>query len=247
MPRLESTEILHVATTDHRIPRHGDRADRATRSAARPRGAGEPLVNFHRDLMDHRERAAAGRDIGVALCREGAAGAAMALPLLEAALTARPHDVLARESLGFALGQLNRPDEGLAAFRTALARDPTRELTWVGAAYLAAQAGRLAEATADWQRALAISPCRADYRAELALVAFRDHDWNRAAATCREALRLDPANVEVRKLLVQCEIRLGDLKAARSQFEILMGFDPPDRDALRRWFAPQRRPGPPAP
>jgi hypothetical protein len=42
--------------------------------------------------------------------------------------------------------------------------------------------------------------------------------------------------VPVRKWLVQCEIQLGNIEAARSEFEILAGFEPPDLDNLKRWF-----------
>ena len=114
-----------------------DRSPIAAGDAARP--AAPSLVNFHRDLMDERERAEAERDIGVALCRDGPRGRGVALPLLEAALAARPDDVAAWEAKGFALGQLGRGEEALAAFRTALAREPDRESALAGAAYLAAR------------------------------------------------------------------------------------------------------------
>ena len=64
------------------------------------------MVNYHHDLMDDRERAEAEREVGVALCRAGPEGAAVALPLLEEALVARPGDGIAWEAKGFALGLL---------------------------------------------------------------------------------------------------------------------------------------------
>ena len=167
----------------------------------------------------------------------------MALPLLEAALAADPDDLPAWEAKGLALGRLDRPDEGLDAFRTALARGSAGEETWVCAAYLAAQAGRRDDATAYWQHAIATSPWRPDYHAELALVYFGGRDWNRAAEACRETLKLNPAHVEVRKLLIQSYCELGNERTARAEFEILLGFDPPDRGALLRWFSSQLRSG----
>ena len=136
----------------HRLPhaaigaiRHPPRRRRPTiASPARPtrrsiadphrsRGTGErPLVLFHRDLMDERERAAAERDIGVALCRDGPEVAAIALPLLEAALAARPDDLVAWEAKGTVLGQLGRFEEAWPAFRTALAQEPDREFALIG-------------------------------------------------------------------------------------------------------------------
>jgi tetratricopeptide (TPR) repeat protein len=192
--------------------------------------------------MDDRERAEAERDVGVALCRSGREGAALALPLLEEALAARPSDVVAWEAKGFALGLHGRGKEGLAAFRTALTLEPGREGALTGAAYLAVRAGEREAAADYWRRAIAISPWRSDYRAELAPIYFQIRDWRAAADTCRGALRLNPANLEIRKLLVRCELRLGDPQAARREFETLLGFDLPDRDDLLRRFAPLAQP-----
>jgi Flp pilus assembly protein TadD len=241
MPRARSADIFHAATTNHRIPRLADEADRSPDRAEGPPDDQSSLVIFHRDLMDDRDRAAAARDIGVAVCRDGPAGAAMAVPRLEAALASRPDDTAAWEALGFALGQLGRGEEALAAFRTALDREPDRETALTGAAFLASRGGRIDDAIAFWKRDIAISPWRSEYHAELAYLDFRARDWAAAAAACREALRLNPVNVEVRKLLVRCDLRRRDLKAAREEFQTLLGFDPPDREELIRWFTPLLR------
>jgi tetratricopeptide (TPR) repeat protein len=128
--------------------------------------------------------------------------------------------------------------EALAAFRTALNREPNRESALAGAAFLAARGGRRDEAIAFWRRALAISPWRVDYHTELALVLFQARDWRGAAQACREALRLNPTHIGVRKLLVRCALHLRDLETARTEFQTLLGFDPPARDELIRWFTP---------
>jgi tetratricopeptide (TPR) repeat protein len=166
----------------------------------------------------------------------------LALPLLEAALARRPDDTTAWEAKGFALGQLARGGDALAAFGSALALEPDRESALAGAAHLAARGGRVEEAIAYWLRAIRISPWRPDYRAELAPLYFRNRDWRAAAAACREALRLDPTNLAVRKLLVRCELHLDRPDAARRELQILVGFDPPDRDDLLDWLARLSRP-----
>jgi Flp pilus assembly protein TadD len=242
MPRSNDSNTIHVAITNHRIPRRADEGDRSPIRIEDPRDSQRPIVNYHRRLMDDRERAEAERDVGVAFCRAGPKGAAMALPLLEEALAVRPGDVIAWEAKGFALGTLRHGKEGLEAFRTALTVEPNRESALTGAAYLAAQAGQPEAAVEYWRRATAKSPWRSDYRAELARLYFQIHDWRGAADACRAALGLNPANVEVRKLLVRCYLRLENPQAARNEFETLMGFDLPDRDELRRWFAPLTRP-----
>jgi Flp pilus assembly protein TadD len=241
MPRTSSSDILHVATTDHRVPRLPADENRTTIGHGNDRGGDQPLINFHKGLMDAEERIESRRDWAVAMARDGSSGAAQSLPMLNAALSSHPDDVPAWVSKGFALGLLGRGEEGFTAFRTALTIEPNREATLVGAAYLGAQAGHRADAIKFWLRAITISPWRSDYRAELARLHFQGRDWGAAESACRETLRLNPANVEVRKLLVECSIKLGKLAAARSEFETLMGFDPPERDALLRWFAPQLR------
>ena len=134
------------------------------------------LVDFHHDLMSEQERAESQRDIGVAVCRDGPDGAAIALPLLESALAKRPDDTAGWEAKGFALGQLGQGREALAAFRTALAQEPDRESALAGVAHLAARGGRVEDAIAYWQRAIKISPWRADYQAELAPLYFKIRD-----------------------------------------------------------------------
>jgi len=239
MPPAHSSNNIHVATTNHRIPR---RADDQLRSApagdARPR-AGRTLVNFHRGLMSDRERAAAERDRGIALCREGRDGAAAGLPLLEAALAARPDDLPAWEAKGEALGLLGRPEEGLAAYRVSLSKDPSRETALGGGAKLAFRSGRYPEAVSLWQQAIAINPWRSDYHAELALAQLQLRDWRSAAGSCKEVLRLNPAFVDVRKWLIRCYLHLGDTESARSELQVVLGFDPPDRDELLQLFGAQ--------
>jgi tetratricopeptide (TPR) repeat protein len=200
------------------------------------------MVNYHRDLMDDRERAEAEREVGVALCRADAQSAAVALPLLEEALASWSGDVIAWEAKGFALGVLGDGKEGLEAFRTALTVDPNRESALTGAAYLALKAGQPEVSVEYWRRAIAKSPWRSDYRAQLAPLYFQIRDWRAADDTCLAALRLNPTNVEVRTLLVRCYLRLGNHQAARVEFETLMGFDLTNRDDLLRWFAPLTRP-----
>jgi hypothetical protein len=102
MPRLRSSDVFHGAATDHRIRRRAGETDRSPAIEAPPRRGEGRMVLFHRDLMDERERAAARREIGVALAQsyEWPESAAAALPLLEAALSARPDDVRAWECRG---------------------------------------------------------------------------------------------------------------------------------------------------
>jgi tetratricopeptide (TPR) repeat protein len=239
MPRLSSSNNPHVATTNHRIPRHADRESQSPVRNEPPGSRRGSLVNFHRALMEKDDLARAERDRGIVLCRTAGDGAlAEALPLLKSALEKQPDDLPARECLGEALGRLGRPEEGLAAYRLVLSQEPARQTALEGAAHLAAQASRPRDAVKYWQHAIAVNPWRSAYFAELARVELRLRDWSAAADACQQSLRLNPSSVQVRKWLVQCNLHLGDQDAARREFEILLGFDPPDRDALIRWFTP---------
>jgi tetratricopeptide (TPR) repeat protein len=236
MARLRSTDVIHVATTNHRIFRHTADNDRSPVPVLDSADRRRPVVVFHGDLMNERELAAADRDIGVALCRDGQSGAAFALPLLETAIAARPDDVTAMESKAFALSQLGRGEEAMAVFRKVLSQEPDRETALTGAAYLTAHGRHREEAISYWRRDIAVNPWRSEYHAELAHRLFQNRDWRQAAESCKQTLRLNPTNHDIRKLLVRCELQLADPQAARRELKILLGFDPPDRAELLQWL-----------
>jgi hypothetical protein len=247
MPKASSFDIPHAASADHRIRRD---AGLGNPFMARPERTGQDrrhLVVFHSELMDAEERAAVERDRGVALCRDGAQGARVALPLLDAALSARSDDVTAWQCKGCALGGLGRNDEALAAFQKALNMEPGRESALVDAARLTAKMNRREDAAAYWKRAIAVNPWRSDYHAELAFIYFHDGNWQASADCCRETLRLNSSSVKIRKLLVQCYLNLRNVAAARDELETVLGFDPPDRADLLRSFSAQSRSGGSAP
>ncbi len=243
MPKASSFDIPHSASANHRIPRDAGGGDPfVARSGSRGRER-RHLVIFDHERLDADERAEVERDRGVALCRDGAEGARVALPLLEVALAARSDDVTAWECKGLALGSLGRFDEALAALRIALTMEPGRESALVEAARVAVKLNQRRDAAAYWRRAIATNRWRSDYHAELALLDFRDGDWQASADACREALRLNASSVTVRKLLVQCYLNLGNVEAARGELATVLGFDPPDRADLLRSFSMQSRSG----
>jgi tetratricopeptide (TPR) repeat protein len=237
MPRADSSNNAHVATTNHRIPRHKPAGVEVLSSIGSEFRPGTSLIHFHRDLLDERERLLTERDRGMALCRKGGEVAAReALPLLEAAVAARPDDLAALERQGEVLGRLLRSEEGLAAYKLVLAREATRQTGLEGAAHLACKAGRHEESVEFWKRAVLVNPWRSDFHADMALAAIQIRDWSTASEASRQALRLNPNLLQVRRWLVQSELRPGDIDAARREFELLLEFDRPDRDGLLRRF-----------
>jgi tetratricopeptide (TPR) repeat protein len=242
MPRSKSTsDIPHVTMTDHQIPRLGDsinvpEAENRSGDWLKDRHAGgrRLLVPFHRDLMTTAERNEASRELAIAYSREGAAGAAMALPWLEMTLVANPDDVPAWQAKGVTLGWVNRSQEAMNAFQTALKIAPDRESLLKEAAQSAELAGAAKAASGYWQRAIGVNPWRSDYRAALARLCVETQDWPDAVAACREVIRLNPANIEVRQWLVESYLRTGNLTAAQAEQKILLGFGSPERSLPSR-------------
>jgi tetratricopeptide (TPR) repeat protein len=235
MPRGASSDNPHVAITNHRIPRRGTAASNGRVTELAPQKAGVTLVNFHRDLMSPKELAGTERERAIALAQSGIKSAAEeALALIETVLAAHPGDIAALDAQAQVLGRLGRPAEGLAACRRALTLDPGHLTALEGAAYFASLAGRSQESIDYWQRAIAVNPWRFDYQGELAMAEAANRNWKAAASACREALRLNPFAVTLRRLLLRSYLHLGERDAARAELEIILGFDPPDRDDLLR-------------
>jgi Tfp pilus assembly protein PilF len=240
MPRAATSDIPHVATTLHSIPRRVEAEDPLSPSARPSRPDDTLLVLFHRNEMSPEEREETKRDLGMALCLMGKRGAAEALPLLGQAVATRPDDVRAWEGLGYSLAALDHYKEGLAAFESALSRAPNRETTLVGAAFFAEHLKERDQAVSYWRRAIAVDPWRSDYHTALAGQLFEGDQWTEAAEECRHALRLIPANHQARVVLIKCLLRSGAADKARAEFDTLLEFDPPDREGLIRWFQSQQ-------
>jgi tetratricopeptide (TPR) repeat protein len=240
MPRASTTDITHVATTLHSIPRLGDAAlarANASANAGRPaRSDAIDLVPFHRDQMTPEQLRSTRRDLGVALRHRGGEGAARALELLRPALAEHPDDVLASESEGFALWGMGRDEEALSAFERTLRRAPEQESALEAAALLAGQLRRRDDAIAYWRRAIAVDPWRSSFHANLGYQLTRLQQWPEAAESARRALRINPASTTARSVLVLSTLRMGRAPEAQAEFETLLQFDPPDPDGLVQWF-----------
>jgi Flp pilus assembly protein TadD len=242
MPRTGS-KIAHRAVTDHRIRRRPGikpRPDEATRRLL----PGEiPLVPFFRDQVDP-EKGETSRDLGLALVelvkrypQLARHGSAIALPLLEETLRRGPEDVPAWEAKGFALWQLDRKPEALAAFQAALARTPARELTLSYLAVLAAALGQRDQAIAYWQRALAVNPWMSQYHYRLAGLFAQRAEWQHALEQSESAVNLNPAAPEMRLLHISCLLRTGHADQAGADLDKLLAIRPEDREKILRWFA----------
>lgn len=231
MPKAATSDVPHVATTLHSIPRKP-----AASAASAPGEERPPLVPFHRALMDEDSRRETGRDLGVALRHRRGRDGATALPLLETATRDRPDDILARESLGFVQWGLGKAEDARRTFDAVLRTEPNRESALEAAALVAGQLDRHDEAIALWRRAIAVDPWRSSFHVELAEQLGRADHWDEAVAAAREAIRLNPSHPRPRMVLILAAKRQGSALSAQIEFEKLLEFDPPDRAAIVRWF-----------
>ena len=77
-------------------------------------------------------------------------------------------------------------------------------------------------------------PCKQGETAGLETQGFEEREIGRKA--CQKALALNPVHLQARKLLIRCYLRLKNPRKAQAEFDILLGFDPPDKKALQEWF-----------
>lgn len=256
MPRPAITNLPHTVTTDHRIPRNPDTT--RPKPARSWTGSGLPPDFTPRDYFQHQmtrdEKLEAGRDMGVALelaAQELLASpplarraAARAVPLLETAVRAHPDDLRARESLGYALGMLDRLSEARQVYEETLRIEPGRELAlpYLARTYSGLNQPDLAAAT--MREVIAVNPWRSDYRLALARYCEQARDWPGVVSACLEAIRLNPELVEARSLLVQGYLGTGDRTTADARFQEFLAFHPADHEAWRRWYEERKQSGP---
>jgi predicted CXXCH cytochrome family protein len=243
MPRLGGLDIAHTAETDHRILR--DAA--APPPAADGTGTDSYLIPFHADLADPGDRDDP-RDMALALASVAEHRppdalrfqlAKRALPLLEQALRQAPEDVPCLHAKGIALRIGGESEAALAALEAALALAPRRELTLVEAASAAAAVDRDDLALAYWQRALQVNPWCASIHVAMAKFLSQRRRWDEALRHCQAALRLDPADLDTGLLQVSCYLSLGQRDRARTEFDRILRFEPPNQEELKVWFSQQ--------
>src|SRR5262249_22496590 len=164
-----------------------------------------------------------------------------ALPYLEAALERWPRDDAALLAKAFVLGQQGRHQAALESVEQVLARSPDDEAALEAAADYARECGQLDRALECARRAVAVNPWLPRHRATLAaLLALRD-DHDGAIAECERTLRFNPASVQMRSLLVNGYLKTGQNGRARTEFDVLLKLNPPNKEELRRWFEEQSR------
>jgi tetratricopeptide (TPR) repeat protein len=242
MPAGKS-DVPHASITDHSIPRQVELPP-PEHPPNRFRPNEIPFVHFHRDLVELKDPEI-GRDLGIALMdrierypeRIRQVLGQDALPLLENALQRDDADLPAGQAKANALWVTGRADEAAAAFEAVLTKAPLHEAALHSAANLAMEQERADVARGYWERAIRTNPWRYEFHYGLAAARAQLRDWPGAVDECQRALQMNPFKWEVRKLLVRCYLAMGAKDRARSEFELLLALEPPEPEALRRWYA----------
>jgi tetratricopeptide (TPR) repeat protein len=247
MPRYQTSDISHAASTDHRIPRVKSQIlpDEAHRAEE-----GLPLVHFHRGPVEAAaEPNDLSRDLGVALADLVMKGAGSrrdsesALKFLDQSMTNDPHDWDALERKGSMLYRQGHLSKALVAAATVLAETPERELSLVMAAFITQELGRLEASLDYWRRAATVNPWIADYHANLATLLVEKRAWGDARAECKKWLELAPASVPARQLWIECLLEQGKRDEALSEFERIEALAPPNLRELQIRFGKKLAPG----
>jgi tetratricopeptide (TPR) repeat protein len=245
---IQSSDIGHMAFTDHRILRNPEAAGRTPDSGATSREEVHLVPFGMEDIPKTNPELARARGLALVelagLKRQEPArvqAAQQALPLLAAAVQREPADVAAWQAKGYALWLAGRPRDGLMDLQTALALAPEREEALMYAAGLSAHLEQWEAALDYWHRALKVNPCSVRYHFELARLLGRLRRWPDALAECTATLDLDPLHLEARKLLIICQLRLGQRDQAQHAWEDLRELDPTNRDRLESWFQSQEQ------
>ncbi len=244
MPASESSNIIHAAVTDHRVPRRpgaGASASGELPSASqlllpyRPGPHAPPVAERERDwaVVYAREvsRAAASGKAPPELAR-------LVQTRLQSALTHWPGDAICwSAAAGVALAR-GEASEAVAAARRAAALAPDSEAAQTRLAEVADATGDFARMAEAGQRLVAINPTSADYHVTLASALANQKQWEAAETEARAALEIHPLHPMARLILGACRASRGDKRAGRVELETALRLAPsPDRRTkMSDWY-----------
>jgi hypothetical protein len=246
MPRSPSSDIAHVATTDHRILR----MPRSPMTEPAPVVSGPPLVLLNGDDLGPEAVESLGRELAIAAMYEVRGRpvtpslrrmGSWALGLLDQALAQRPEDPVVRRARAEALVLLGRKQDALQVDQSVLRSAPSYEQALDDGIVYAIELGDSQAARTLARRVVALNPGSARLHERLAYASLQRQDWDAALHESREALRLNPFLRFARMFLVQSLLHQHDLTQAQEEFTTLTKLNPTQRESLERWFADQRQ------
>ncbi len=241
MPKLPSTNVAHVAVTDHRIMRRPDAG--GAKAKLLPAGA-VPLVPYragpHAPPVAERER-----DFAIVLANEFArTGTSLdrwraCFALLDVSLNRWPDDGAALLARSRALARHRDGAGAVAAARAALAHAPQSEVALIQLAGAALAADDHETSLGAATKLIELNPTSVDHRMARASARLARNDWPGIEADTRAALALEPTRGSARFLLAAALHKRGDAAGAKREFEVVLKVtpDPATRAKLVEWYA----------
>lgn len=135
----------------------------------------------------------------------------------------------ASANLGAVLGELDRPDEAMAAFVDALAAEPDNPQVHNNLGVLLRETGRLGEAEAAFRRVIDATPGQAFGHYNLGHTLFLQGRYLAALSSYQAGQRLDPARSPVQaSRLAMARLATGDASGALRDLQQCLANLPPD-------------------
>jgi tetratricopeptide (TPR) repeat protein len=151
---------------------------------------------------------------------------AAAVPLLETAAEAEPDNASIQFNLGFALAQLQRDDEAIAAYRRALAIEPELRPVFLNLGVVLLRNGRAAEAAPLLSRAAANRPDDPQVQYFHAHALAATGQASKAIPIYERAAELDPEEPSIWIELGQAQAALDQIEAASESYRKAGELDP---------------------
>jgi hypothetical protein len=246
MQRFKRTDIIHTATTDHRILR----TPLPEESDQKRVVAGLPLVLLNRDGVPADELKALDRELAIALATEGPRlhdspqvreMGRLVLALLDRAITTRPDDLAARLAKARVLALSGRRSQAIPVVQSALAMSRTDERALDQYLSYAVDENDIQAALEPARRAVAVNPWSSIFHERLAFFLLESQDYAGSLRESSEALRLNPFLRFARMFLVESLLKRGEADRADAEFARLIKIHESHRQALEIWYAEKRR------
>ena len=246
MPRFKPTDIIHTATTDHRILRTSLPEESDQKRVV----AGLPLVLLNRDGVAAAALQSLDRELAIALTIEGPRlrdspqvreMSGLVLALLERAIARRPDDLAARLAKARALALSGRRSQALPIIQSALAMAPADEKALDQYLAYAVDEKDIQAAIEPARRAVAANPWSSVFHERLAYFLLEKEDYAGSIRESSEALRLNPFLRFARMFMVQSLLKQGEAGRADAEFATLIKIHESQRQPLEMWYAEKRR------
>ncbi|HSQ54300.1 MAG TPA: tetratricopeptide repeat protein [Gemmata sp.] len=235
MPTRGSSNVVHVAITDHRIMR---RPDEGTPQGKMLSPGEMPLVAYH--AGPHAPEAAEReRDLAIALGNEFVRSGTspdrwdVVEFKLDSWLQRHPGDWngwITRSRMFIGRGEARSAVE--AAHR-AVELHPDSETALVQLAGAAVDGSEYKEAVEAASRLIALNPSSSDHRLTRASAYFFLEEWDKTEADCRAAIAIHPIQANARFMLAVCRHKRGDAESARQEIDLALKMTPDDEGRTR--------------